>query len=938
MRAVVMDLLKEKMRSKKRQEEEAFKWNKAGCKKQFDFNCKSRDLLCDELQWALEDTLGADKLPAKVEDLIKEGRKLIDDRNHCLRIADEYGFEALEHFEKDDLARDEKEEKKLKKIKKEQKEKQEKKDAKKFKSTYGRRDGFSKQRSGGGDRYDLEFGSGGVRSNVFSEFGKGSKVKTHMKGLFDTLCPGTSSRTKMTKNVSSAASSATSPGTAGVASNQVETKMIGPEEERETNHMKHIIKVNDHITVNKSDNVKEIEFFNDLDNLKKLDGFENGLVNLVEREHVYEIFEEESIESKVHNTLYNHLGAWKEAGAGGFATGVIENGFKLSLFSTPEKYQEKNNQSFFKEEQFAVEAVLKMAQIKVLREVQSSEVLCVNPLSVATNSKGKRRLCIDLSRHVNEKSVARKFRIESTKAFLEVVNKGDFMYGYDLKSAFHQIPIFKPHQKYLGLCVNINGEKRYFVFNNLPFGYNDAVRALTKLLRFPLERWRQDGGHHFIHVDDGIGAMSGEKKAQAMAGMVKKDLEYFGLLTSDDKCQWKVTQELEWTGLRINTKEFKVYIPDWKLEKAEGKLDLLLVKLGQLVPVKELASVVGLIISFGLGMGRACRFYTRFSSMQVAKVSREQGWKSNILLEEETVRELRFWRLNMKRLNGQMIRKAPGVKVMRPRELYSDAGGFMAGGGRVENKKVFKDTVFQVHLTPEEVEESSTFRELRGIEEGIRAVGPGLRGSRVRWHCDNWAACKITELGSMKRKCMEVAARIQELVGSFELEFEIVWQRRTTEEIRFADFVSKDFDFGDYKICDNDFYRLEQEYGGFEADYFASSYSYRMKPYYSRYLSGESAGSDAFSQDWGRGFGYFHPPVALVARVLAKAKEDKARGLLLVPDWPGSMMLTELRSYSRHHVVARGSFRPYFECPVWFENNTFRGWPQFDLLVYELNF
>ena len=935
-----MDLLKEKMRSKKRQEEEAFKWTKPGCKKQFEFNCKSRDLLCDELQWALEDTLGAGKLPAKVEDLIKEGRQLIDDRNHCLRIADEYGFEALEHFEKDDLARDEKEEKKLKKIKKEQKEKQEKKDARKAKSNYGRRDGFNKQRFGGGDRYDYKPESGGVKSKVISEFGKGFKDKTHMKELFDTLCPGINTRTRTTKSVSSVASSATSPGTAGVLTNQVVTKMRGPEEERETNHMKHFIKVKDHTnTMNKSDDVEEIEFFNDLDNLKKLNGFENGLVNLVEREHVYEVFEEESIESKVHNTLYNHLGAWKEAGAGGFAIGVIENGFKLSLVSTPERYFEKNNKSFLKEEQFAIEAVLKMKQIRVLKEVSSSDVMCINPLSVATNSKGKRRLCIDLSRHVNEKSLARKFRIESTKAFLEVVNKGDYMYSYDLKSAFHQIPIFEQHQKYLGLCVKIDGRKRYFVFNNLPFGYNDAVRALTKLLRFPLERWRRDSGHHFIHVDDGIGAMSGgEQEAQAMADKVKKDLKYFGLLTSDDKCQWKVTQELEWTGLRINTREFKVYIPDWKLEKAECKLDLLLGRLEHLVPIKELASVVGLITSFGLGMGRACRFYTRFSSMQVAKVSREKGWKSSILLADETVRELRFWRLNMKRLNGQMIRKTPGVKVMRPRELYSDAGGFMAGGGRVENKKVFKDTVFQVHLTPEEVEESSTFRELRGIEEGVRAVGPGLRGSRVRWHCDNWAACKIVELGSMKHKCMEVAVRIQELIGSLELDFEIVWQRRNTEEIRFADFVSKDFDFGDYKICDDDFHSLEQEYGDFEADYFASDYSFRKKPFYSRYLSGESSGSDAFSQDWGRGFGYFHPPVALVARVLSKAKEDKARGLLLVPDWPGSMMLTELRSYSPHHVVARGSFRPYFECPVWFENNTFRGWPQFDMLVFELNF
>ena len=42
------------------------------------------------------------------------------------------------------------------------------------------------------------------------------------------------------------------------------------------------------------------------------------------------------------------------------------------------------------------------------------------------------------------------------------------------------------------------------------------------------------------------------------------------------------------------------------------------------------------------------------------------------------------------------------------------------------NKKVCEDTVFQVNLTEEEAEEeaekSSSYRELRGIKEGMKAV------------------------------------------------------------------------------------------------------------------------------------------------------------------------------------------------------------------------
>ena len=69
---------------------------------------------------------------------------------------------------------------------------------------------------------------------------------------------------------------------------------------------------------------------------------------------------------------------------------------------------------------------------------------------------------------------------------------------------------------------------------------------------------------------------------------------------------------------------------------------------------------------------------------------------------------------------------------------------------------------------------------------------------------------------------------------------------------------------------------------------------------------------------------------------MEKAREDRARGILLVPDWPGSMMLLEVRLSRK--LKARGSLRPVFECPAWFENSTFSGRPKFEMLVFEMKF
>jgi hypothetical protein len=305
-------------------------------------------------------------------------------------------------------------------------------------------------------------------------------------------------------------------------------------------------------------------------------------------------------------------------------------------------------------------------------------------------------------------------------------------------------------------------------------------------------------------------------------------------------------------------------------------------------------------------------------------------------LSEEVLAELRFWRENLRALNGQKIRRRAGVQVVQPKMLYSDAGGNMAGGCMIVNKKVCEDTVFKVNLSEEEVFMSSTYRELRGIEEGMKALAGRIEGKGIRWHCDNWSACKIVEFGSMKADCHTVAKRINDLIRWLDVNFEIVWLSRESEEIRFADGISKDFDFGDYRLSRGDFASLVYGFGEFSADYFVLDYSYRMRPFFSRYISGMSAGSDTFAQDWSRGFGYFHPLVGLMPKVLDKAREDEAQGILVVPDWPGSMVAREIEACEQLELAGR--WRPVFECPAWFENSTFRGVPRFDVLEFRMRF
>ena len=64
------------------------------------------------------------KLPKEVESLVKEVEEEIDEQNVKLKIADEFGFGAMEDFNKEDLARNKEEEKKIKVFRKEKKDRE----------------------------------------------------------------------------------------------------------------------------------------------------------------------------------------------------------------------------------------------------------------------------------------------------------------------------------------------------------------------------------------------------------------------------------------------------------------------------------------------------------------------------------------------------------------------------------------------------------------------------------------------------------------------------------------------------------------------------------------------------------------------------------------------------------------------------------------------
>ena len=74
-----------------------------------------------------------------------------------------------------------------------------------------------------------------------------------------------------------------------------------------------------------------------------------------------------------------------------------------------------------------------------------------------------------------------KFRCEDVSTAGELLNAGDFMFSFDLKSGYHHVENFPGHRQYFSFSWTFSsGHTRYFHFEVLPFGISSAPYLFTK--------------------------------------------------------------------------------------------------------------------------------------------------------------------------------------------------------------------------------------------------------------------------------------------------------------------------------------------------------------------------------------------------------------------------------------------------------------------------
>ena len=577
--------------------------------------------------------------------------------------------------------------------------------------------------------------------------------------------------------------------------------------------------------------------------------------------------DEQSVAGKIHEKG----SFWHESlSASKFVLDIIDNGLRLPFAEPCPPFAAKNNASSRNNRAFVEEAIQKLVRQKCVKEVEQ-QPFCCNPLTVA---KGKKlRLVLDL-RHVNAFLRKFKFRYENLKTLENIFEKGFFFATFDLKRGYHHIKIHENDVGYLGFAWDFEGHTKYFVFLVMPFGLSSASYVFTKMLRPLVKKWRGQGIRCVIYVDDGIHGAPGKRETAYNCLTVREDLEQAGFTLNEEKSCLYPSQTGTWLGFNIDTVKLMLYVPNEKLIKlltaAKGAVK------HKATTARKISKIAGQIISMGPGIGPLSRLFTR---KMYAFVDAAPSWDGFVSIEREVKDEINFWVQNIDEVNGyELKRKHAHTKV-----VYSDASENGFGGYIAEH---LGDVIAKGSFTGSEKETSSTFRELLAVKQVLSSLITHLKHESVLWYTDNWNVSRILQVGSSKNHLQDLALEIFALCVRNDISILPCWVPR--EENQLADAISKHNDTDDWGIDSETFEFIQDNYGRFDIDRFADSHNTKVPRFDSRYHSVGCETVNTFTASWSNAFNWLCPPIALIAATLKHAKLCKAKGVLMIPEWPSA--------------------------------------------------
>ena len=418
------------------------------------------------------------------------------------------------------------------------------------------------------------------------------------------------------------------------------------------------------------------------------------------------------------------------------ARGHIHDGVSLELSSVPSRSLSSNSQSVTKHLGLCKERVKVYEDLGAV--VRDAAPKLVHPLLAIEKEGRKVRLCLDLSRNLNDFVRKRKFKLLSLRRAVELSTPGCFYGKMDLSACFLSFPLSPEASDLMGF--ELDGDS--FRFTGVPFGLSSAPRVVSLLLDVVSSVLQEAGARHVRYLDDFLFIGDSAKEVRAAMVRAAEIFKKFGLVNNLDKYEGPSTR-MEFLGILIDSVSQTLSLPDRKLEALQETLSDVLGR--RVVSTKRLHSLLGIMAHLSSVLPAARPFMRRLIDViSFRKASKSKGPRR---LGTPLREDLLFWHSHVRKWNGTQRWMASGRVLV----MASDASvkGF---GWVVEKASADVLPLLPTHMRPGhavsglwsgdllEIQSSSeniAWGELYSPVKAAEQMGQALRGTHLVFVLDN---------------------------------------------------------------------------------------------------------------------------------------------------------------------------------------------------------
>ena len=154
-----------------------------------------------------------------------------------------------------------------------------------------------------------------------------------------------------------------------------------------------------------------------------------------------------------------------------------------------------------------------------------------------------------------------------------------------------------------------------------------------------------------------------------------------------------------------------------------------------------------------------------------------------------------------------------------------------------------------------------------------------------------------------------------------------------------ADYLSKFKDSDDWSIDKATFNYICKEFGTPTVDRFADNLNTKLDVFNSKFYCPGTSAVNSFTQDWSHAsLNWLCPPIKFILATIEHLRRCKAKGILLIPQWPSSHYWplihngTSFNKYIKRFLIVN----PFFASKC--DNVIFKGYAKFNSLALLIEF